>query len=334
VTARRIASAVAALLAAAPAAAYVRTTAAGTGNGLAWPAPAVPWHLNRDWPNTAPSCEATAAGDPTLDAVRASFGQWEQSCANLRLVYGGTTGDIRTGVGGPAENIVVFRRGWCSQHPQAQNDPCFDSADGCSGIYDCFDDPCNAGVLTCAGWATVALTSVIYDPETGRIIDADIEVNGWDGMGDTIGSLPRHGWYFTCYDAPQPGSTCTTYDQADCLGMDLRNTVTHEVGHFIGLAHTPNHLGGDPMDRWPTMEATTTIGDLEKRSLAADDVAGVCAIYEQPSGGCGCASGAGGGMLALLLAGLALRRRRPQTTSTPAYPTTCRVSPLRSPELP
>ncbi len=310
-TSRRTAVALAALLAAAPAAAYVRTTAAGTGKALAWPVPAIPWHLNRDWPNTAPSCQATAAGDPTLDAVRASFAAWEQSCANLRLVYGGTTGDIGTGAGGPSENLVVFRRGWCSQHPQAQNDPCFTSPDlDCGGIYDCFEDNCQAGATTCpGGWGIVALTSVIYDPETGRIIDADIEVNGWDGAGGTIGSSPRHGWYFTCYDA-QPGSPCITYGQGDCYGMDLRNTVTHEGGHFIGLGHPGDHLPADPMETWPTMEKGTNTGDFEKRSLAPDDIAGVCAIYEQPSGGCGCGSGTGGGMLALLLAGLALLRRR------------------------
>ena len=308
-TARRTAAVLVVLLAASPAAAYVRTSAAGTGKELAWPVPAVPWHLNRDWPHTAPSCEATAAGDPTFDAVRASFAQWEQSCANLRLVYGGTTGEIRTGVGGASENMVVFRRGWCSQ-TVAANDPCFTSADGCSGIYDCFDDPCRASDTTCAGWATVALTSVTYDPETGRIVDADIEVNGWDGVGGTIGSSPRHGWYFTCYDASQPATPCTTYGQVPCYAIDLRNTVTHEVGHFIGLGHPGDHLPGDPMETWPTMEKMTTAGDLEKRTLAPDDIAGVCAIYEQPSGGCGCGSGAGGGMLALLFAALALRRRR------------------------
>lgn len=317
-TARRAAAALAAILAAAPAAAYVRTTAAGTGKELFWPEPAVPWRLNRDWPHTAPSCQASGGADPTLDAIRTSFAAWEQSCANLRLVYAGNLDEIRTGLGGMSENVVVFRRGWCSQNPAATADPCFLSADGCAGIYDCFDDGCGAGVSTCAAWATVALTSVIYDPDSGRIMDADIELSGWDGGGGGIGSTPRHGWYFTCVDPSVASTTCSSYGQADCHFIDLQNTVTHEAGHFIGLAHpcggptlpacTAAVPAGDVPFSDRTMSPTTQVGETLKRSLSADDIAGVCAIYPQPSGGCGCASGTAGGTLALLLAGLALRR--------------------------
>jgi uncharacterized protein (TIGR03382 family) len=306
----------------APAVAYVRTADKATGQPLSWPLPAVPWHLNRDFPYSAPSCRASA-GEPILAAVRASFAQWEQSCTDLRLLYAGDSSEIRVGSFGHDENVVVFRRGWCSQHPLAKNDPCMTSPDGdCSGIYDCFQDsPACIGQTSCAtDWGIVALTSVLYDPATGRIMSADIEVNGWDGVAGTIGnppgSAPQHGWYFTC-ETPgvagtcaQRGDCCTTYGQEFCFSIDLQNTVTHEVGHFLGLAHTP--VAG------ATMNATTAPREIAKRDLALDDVAGICAIYPSSGGGCGCTGGGAGGAVSLaLLAGaaLALRPRRPRRGS-------------------
>lgn len=298
-----------ALAAATPAAAYVRTADRNTGQPLAWPLPLVPWHLNRDFPFSAPSCR-TDGGAPALSAVLASFAQWEQACTDLRLLYAGDTRELRVGSAGNDLNVVVFRKGWCSQHPQAATDPCMTSPDGdCSAIYDCFQDsPACIGQASCPNdWGIVALTSVLYDPSTGRIMSADIEVNGWDGVPGRIGNPPQHGWYFTCATpagggtCAQRGDCCATYGQDLCSSMDLQNTVTHEVGHFLGLAHS-GVTGA-------TMSATTAPGELSKRDLAQDDVAGVCAIYP-PGSGCGCAGGGGAGALSVLLAALALRPRR------------------------
>jgi MYXO-CTERM domain-containing protein len=302
---RLAAAAAAAVLAAAPAAAYVRTRDRSTGKELSWPVATVPWYLNRDWPSSAPSCQATGAGDPTSAAVRAGFAAWQQSCAHLRLLEGGATPENRIGSGGTSDNIVVFRRGWCSQNSAAVADPCFDDPAGdCSNKFDCFDDDaCRAGVPDCSSWNLVALTSVLYEPDTGRIIDADIEIVGWDGVDDGRAlptSPPQHGWYFTC---GEDTTICQSYGEGACRFMDLQNTVTHEAGHFIGLAHAP-----DPA---ATMFATTRAFELDKRSLSADDIAGVCAIYPpEDSGGCGCGTGGAGGAVALLVAALALRRRR------------------------
>ncbi len=52
---------------------------------------------------------------------------------------------------------------------------------------------------------------------------------------------------------------------------DLQSVFTHEAGHFLGLAHSP--------DSSATMFAVYTPGSTAFRSLAADDVAGVCAVY-------------------------------------------------------
>ena len=55
------------------------------------------------------------------------------------------------------------------------------------------------------------------------------------------------------------------------MGFDLQSILTHEAGHFLGLAHSP--------DAEATMAAQYYEGTTTFRSLAADDVAAVCAAY-------------------------------------------------------
>ncbi len=322
---RRAAIAVAALVAgalAAPAAGYVRTTNPDTHVAVSWPLPAVTYELSSHAFFPSPSCRATAAGDPVEEAVRASFGTWgDADCGgrrpDLRLVFGGRIPEIHTGLAGTAENVVVIRNGFCSQDPVARLDPCMTDPDvDCGGIYNCYEDQGPADR------STVALTTVLYDPDTGRLFDADMELNGWDGQPGTLPTQATsmlHGYYFTC-DTQRSRAACTAYGQSGCNGYDLRNTVTHEAGHFIGLAH-PCGDPGTPACDYPlppfetvpyaqrAMYPNTTVGDLVKRTLSPDDVAGVCAIYPGASGGCGSGPGAGAASLAALLALLALRPR-------------------------
>jgi hypothetical protein len=96
---------------------------------------------------------------------------------------------------------------------------------------------------------TVALTTVTFDPQTGEIYDADIELNSAD---------------YTIIPLDGSPSGAETYD--------LQTVLTHEVGHFFGLAHSPSaaavmYASGD------------TSGATRKRALTASDVRGICAIY-------------------------------------------------------
>lgn len=91
-----------------------------------------------------------------------------------------------------------------------------------------------------------ALTSVTFDVKSGKLADADIEFNGGD---------------FTFTNVDDPAGTL----------VDVRNTLTHEVGHFIGLDHSTE------VDS--TMFARAVEGELKKRSLQQDDIMGLCHIY-------------------------------------------------------
>lgn len=158
--------------------------------------------------------------------------------------------------------------------------------------------------------AAYAVTLIWHDQRTGEIWDVDMEINETKGR------------YRVC-------------DPLGCsLGdIDLPNVITHEMGHYFGLAHTPD-------DSLATMWASAGDTETLKRDLRDDDIAGLCAIYPPGSlpeecdptprgglnlecvrendGGCGCSApgvgreaGAGTTMLcALAFLALAVRRRR------------------------
>ncbi len=291
-----------------PAGAYVRTTPPGSDACLWWEARTVVYRMNELSATSSPGCEA---GTALAEAVRRGFDRFSgdatlgQSCTDLSLVLAAERSssflaglDRRPGV--PNENLVVFRNGWCTERVPS-GDPCWTAPDSaphlaCSTIHNCFDD-------SLLGRDTLALTTITYDGGTGRILDADLELAGWDGRTGTLQGAAR-GWYFTC-EGEEPGplcggggpACCTSYGDAGCASIDLENVVTHEAGHFIGLGHVS--------DEAATMYASTGPGDVSRRSLEADDVAGLCDVYPagapavrcvgDPPGGCGCGSAGAGG---------------------------------------
>jgi hypothetical protein len=95
--------------------------------------------------------------------------------------------------------------------------------------------------------AAFALTSTWFVPSTGQIVGAD-----------------------TYYNGAMTFEVCP--DRGCPLGVtDIRNVATHEAGHFLGLAHS--------QDERSTMWCGAGTDDLSKRTLAPDDIAGLCAAY-------------------------------------------------------
>ncbi len=93
---------------------------------------------------------------------------------------------------------------------------------------------------------TLALTTVVFNPDTGELYDADMEIN----------------------TAQQK---VTLQDPVPADGYDFQSIVTHETGHFLGMAHST--------DDHATMFAHYDPGQTTLRHLTFDDLDGICDIY-------------------------------------------------------
>ncbi|HMI90169.1 MAG TPA: matrixin family metalloprotease, partial [Polyangiales bacterium] len=92
----------------------------------------------------------------------------------------------------------------------------------------------------------IALTLLFFDPDSGEIYDADMELNA--GIGEL-----------------------THCDQRCSAGqVDLPSTLIHEAGHYLGLGHST--VQGS------TMSSHADVGTLDKRTLEDDDRDGYCAL--------------------------------------------------------
>ena len=176
----------------------------------------------------------------------------------------------------------------------------------------------------------IAITTVTSNTRTGEILDADMEINEVQNIFADV-----------------------LLDGAKLVGtahvQDLQNTVTHELGHLIGLDHNcygsipatgipldgrgeaaPSCVGAGPEITDATMFGTAGERETKKRDLAPDDLQAVCDVYpvgyqglpvlddaNDKTGGCmvanrpGSTAPAPAGLagLALLLGGALLRTR-------------------------
>ncbi len=99
----------------------------------------------------------------------------------------------------------------------------------------------------------VGLTTTEFVSQTGRIVKADVELNGDN---------------FTFTD--------TTRGCPLTIEYDMRAVLTHEFGHLLGLDHTREFVGNETD---PTMAPEVAACESAKRTLEPDDRAGVCALY-------------------------------------------------------
>jgi hypothetical protein len=95
----------------------------------------------------------------------------------------------------------------------------------------------------------IALTTTTFDPNTGELLDADIELNS------------------------------ASYELSvsdDEVQFDLLAVLTHEIGHFFGLSHSD--------DPEATMFASYEPGTTELRTLELDDQLAICTLYPPRAG--------------------------------------------------
>jgi len=192
-----------------------------------------------DCPTDSNGCPAK--GDPVA---------WSGGCAGFSLDLQGTSvlsADQWT------DAIVQAFGTWTTVDCGGGNPPSFDLLqlrDVACGKSEYNPNGPNVNVVyfTDDGWSganidgTLALTTVTFS-DSGQILDADMAINS--ARND-----------FTVSD--------------DNVQVDLVSIVTHEVGHFLGVAHSPYSSA--------VMYYSYAPGTI-KRTLTSDDIAAVCTIY-------------------------------------------------------
>ena len=229
------------------------------------------------WPGGCVFVQPDLSGSPDLPAdqvfatIQKSLNNWASTtagCSYLKINYEQPAA-VEAHYDG--KNIIKFRTDkWC--HP---------------------DDPQSHGV--CYAPEAAAITSVYMiddnDPRDGLILDADVEINNLNFtfaiVDPTVSVLPT----------PRTGTSLA----------DLENTLTHELGHLLGLSHTCLDSSGGKFDvdetgapppacatlnqlpaadrnkiAFATMYNFAQPGETRKRTPEADDVAGICAAYPGP----------------------------------------------------
>lgn len=189
---------------------------------LWWQPACVGFSVQRDAGKNATLVQFTAAVTAAFDAWSlascAPSGQGSPVSISMRDLGPVACGDVGYHTDRPNQHVVVFRdKAW----------------------------PHKASGDTSPS-ATIALTTVSFDPSTGEIYDADIELNS-----------AEHEIALT------PATGTNVYD--------LESVLTHEAGHFLGIAHSAN--------KQAVMYFEDEGGSSKHRGLTPDDVSAICTVY-------------------------------------------------------
>lgn len=215
-------------------------------------------------------------------AVDAAFGAWESITCTLCGSSEGPGCPPATCAANPV-GFHLHDKGFAGPTPvgatcqkmDAKGETCVDVAS--NGNFVMFmKDKAQWQEATNQSQFVFALTILTYNRQTGAIADADILLDDADFDFCTTGCKPT--------------------DNSLC------NTLTHEVGHFLGLDHST--------DPDATMYATAPAGETRKCTLHDDDRLGLCTAYRTACSAQGCPENSKSrGFLGLCSAG---RTGRPQ----------------------
>jgi hypothetical protein len=200
---------------------------------------------------TCPTCPIDADGCPT--GGKPVF--WPRRCVSYALA---TAASRQVTLPEASEIAARAFEAWQSVTCPGTNAPPSIDATDAFGPTDCAEsryDPGGANANTIIfhddAWPypelsdAVALTTTHFDEATGYILDSDIEIDS---------TLPL-----------------STSDEVPQGSYDLQSILTHEAGHFLGLAHS--------YQPGAVMQPSYRPGNADERTLGEDDIAGICAIY-------------------------------------------------------
>ena len=133
----------------------------------------------------------------------------------------------------------------------------------------------------------LAITVLTYDNASGRILDADIIINGSYRFAvlhepNAVGEAPKN------VPGTHPSNTDGVAHQDESISLDtiydLHHVVAHEIGHTLGM--------NDEMQRKDAlMYRYSAPNDATMRAPASDDIAGLAELYstklEASGNGCG-----------------------------------------------